>query len=228
MSWVWKFVRSSIGKKLIVGLTGLGLCGFLVTHLAGNLLLFKGQDAFNGYAHALEVNPLLPLAELALAGLFGLHIYMAVTVTLENRAARPDGYEVLARKGGRNAANWTMLPTGVVVLAFLVWHLLNFRFADLTQMRDAHGYRDFYRLVLVHFQSLGQVSFYVVACCLLGLHVSHGLQSGFRSLGFNHPSYQPGILCASSLFGAGIAFGFSSIPIWAFSSGAQLLGQLPK
>src|SRR3989338_10201491 len=98
---IFEFLESSIGKKIMVAAAGILLCGFLVTHLAGNLLMYVGGEAFNHYAEALVSNPLLPLAEAGLVGLFLLHIVLSIRATLANRAARPEGYQVYTGKGAR-------------------------------------------------------------------------------------------------------------------------------
>ncbi len=210
MTWLLKAASTSIGKKQCMALTGLGLCGFLVVHLSGNFLVFAGPEKFNGYAHYLETNPLLIPAEVGLFLLFVLHIGLAARVTLQNWAARPTPYAVKATEGGRTFASSTMWLSGLITLVFLVLHLLHFKFAGDEAKADLH------KLVVSTFHSLPYVVWYVFAVCVLGLHVGHGLQSALRSLGIQHSKYTFAIEWLSRLFGAAIAIGYSSIPIWAY------------
>jgi succinate dehydrogenase / fumarate reductase cytochrome b subunit len=213
MIWLWRLASSSIGKKFLMGLTGFGLMGFLVTHLAGNLLIFVGPDAYNGYAAALEHNPLLIPAEIGLAGLFALHIALALVLTSENASARPVPYAVGSRiqgKGGRNPANGTMFISGAIVLVFIILHLLTFKFAHHDM--DAQHRKDFYKIAMDVFSRTPYALWYIFAVCVLGLHVRHGLQSAFRSVGFRHPKYHCALEFLSVGFGYFIAIGYASIP----------------
>ena len=123
---------SSIGKKQIMAVTGLGLIGFTVSHLLGNFILFLGADAFNLYAHTLTSNPLIYIAEAGLLSMFLAHLVLAAVTTLQNRAARPVNYLVHKSSGrGETFASKTMGWTGVIILVFLVLHLINFKYCLL-------------------------------------------------------------------------------------------------
>lgn len=211
MCTLCRFFKSSIGRKVVVGLAGLLLCGFLITHLAGNMFLFVGEGAFNHYAETLGKNPLLPGAEIVLALLFFIHIVVSLRLRYENKQARPAGYEDAKAKGGRTPGSRSMTWTALLVLAFLIVHIKTFRFGD-----DAEG---LYRLVMTWFANPLYAGFYVVAMLGLGLHLSHGVQSAFQTLGLNHPRYTPAIRKISVLFAVVIAGGFMFIPIWAFVKG---------
>jgi succinate dehydrogenase / fumarate reductase cytochrome b subunit len=209
MSWILERATKSIGKKQLMALTGLGLCVFLVVHLAGNLLIFEGPLAFNGYARSLEANPLLIPAEVALALTFLLHVVLAVRVTLENKSARPIRYAVKVSEGTSTLASRTMWISGVITLVFIVLHLIHFKFAE--------GAKDnLHRLVVTTFHSLPYVVWYVFAVCVLGLHVGHGFQSAFRSLGLSHPNWTQLVRWVSRIFGVVVALGYASIPIWCY------------
>jgi succinate dehydrogenase / fumarate reductase cytochrome b subunit len=220
-------VSSSIGTKALMALSGFGLSAFLITHLAGNLLVLVGPEAYNGYAAALEASPLLGVAELALATMFLLHIGLAVSLTLANRAARPQAYEVHRGKGGRNRANSTMAVTGAIVLAFVVLHLITFKFHEYRRrgpdgrpgmtwvLRDGREVKDFHRRVVTVFASPGYVVWYLFAVSVLGLHVSHGIQSALRSLGLYADSHGRTIRGLSLGFGGAMAGGYAVIPLWA-------------
>jgi succinate dehydrogenase / fumarate reductase cytochrome b subunit len=189
------------------------LCGFLVTHLAGNLFLFVGEEAFNHYAEMLEHNPVLPAAEIALAALFLLHIVVAVKVRWNNAQARTTPYVVYKDKGGRTAGSKTMSWTAGLVFLFLIVHLKSFRFGN-----EPDG---LFRLVSESFQNPLYSGFYVAAMLALGLHLSHGFQSAFQTFGLNHPRYTPLVKIAGLAFAAMITLGFASMPVYFFFGGAR-------
>jgi len=211
MCMLCKIFGSSIGRKVMVALAGLALCGFLIVHLAGNLFFFVGEGAFNHYAEAIANNKLLPAAEIALLVLFALHILVSLKLRWENKQARPVGYEKYQSKGGRSWGSSTMTWTALLVLAFLIVHLKTFRFGN-----DDQG---LYALVMSWFKNPFYVAFYVIAMLGLGLHLSHGVQSAFQTLGLNHPKYTPAIRKLGFAFAFVICAGFASIPLWAFFMG---------
>jgi succinate dehydrogenase / fumarate reductase cytochrome b subunit len=218
-----KGLSTSIGKKYVMGWTGLMWCFFLVVHLAGNFALFVGPEALNAYAHKLEsLGPLLIAAELVLVVLFLLHVILAIMVTLENRAARPNAYGSDKGKGEKTLASSTMIWTGLYVLVFLVTHLINIKFASHGTFGE-DGIKDIYATTMAIFQSPFYVIFYVVGVCLLGLHVSHGVQSGCRTIGIHGPKITPKIEWTGIGFGVVVALGYASIPLWAllFHGGAK-------
>lgn len=223
-SWFVRLVWSSIGKKVLMAITGAGLCGFLVTHLAGNLLIFVGPDAYNTYAHALEVNPLLIPAELTLLAVFLVHIGTAIKLTLENRGARPmpyayEGTGLGTSKGGRDPFNWTILLTGLWILVFVILHLLTFKYTQHTH--DARGYKDFHRLVIVTFLKPWYALWYIASMVVLGFHLRHGVQSMFRSIGVYTGRYVQAIDTLSLAFAGLMAGGYMSLPIWVQMFGGR-------
>lgn len=212
MSILCRLVHSSIGKKLLVAVAGLLLCGFLVTHLAGNLLLFVSEGAFNDYAKTLETNPFLVPAEIALAALFLLHIVVSLWLRVQNRRARPVGYEMSRSKGGRSLGSRSMAVSGVLVLVFLIVHIRTFKFGE--------KFDGLYRLVMDSFANPLYSAFYVVAMLGLMLHLSHGVQSAFQTFGLNHPKWTPLVRKAGFAFAGAIAGGFALIPIISYLKGA--------
>ncbi len=208
MSWIGEALRSSIGRKFVMGLLGLALTGFLAGHLGGNLLMFIGPAAFNGYAHHLEVFPLLIPIELALAAVFLLHAALGVWLTAENWLARPKGYAVKATKGQANIANRTMIYTGAIVFVFLIVHLLNLKYSPARE-----GELKLYGAVILLFRQWWYALAYIAVMCLVGMHVWHGFQSAFRSIGVHHPKYTPALEWISRGLGVLFAAGFSSIPL---------------
>ncbi|MEZ4750074.1 MAG: succinate dehydrogenase cytochrome b subunit [Bdellovibrionota bacterium] len=215
------YFSSSIGRKHIVAFTGLGLCGFLVTHLAANLLIPFNPQAFNTYSYNLLHNPFIYVAETGLLLLFLVHIFLALWLNLENRAARAHRYVVKRRTGrGTTLASSTMVVTGLITLVFLVLHIMNLKFgAEYTVTYDGVEMRDLHRLVLEYFSSLPNVVWYIVAHVALALHTCHGFQSAFQSLGFNHPRYAKCVDAVGKLYAVTIAGGFAFIAIWAYVQG---------
>lgn len=212
---VLEFLESSIGKKIMVAAAGLLLCGFLVTHLAGNLLMFVGGGAFDHYAEALEHNPLLPVAEIGLAALFLLHIVLSVRATLANRAARPEGYQVYKGKGARTPGSRTMAVTGILILSFIVVHVATFKYDVGGLKGQIPGQAEsLFAHVLGWFANPFYSAFYVLAVAGVGLHLSHGAQSGFQTFGLNHPRYTPLIRKAGLAFAFLIFAGFASLPVY--------------
>ncbi|MBN1587132.1 MAG: succinate dehydrogenase cytochrome b subunit [Candidatus Omnitrophica bacterium] len=217
MKQIIRVLKSSVGKKYLMAVTGLALCGFLVAHLIGNLFLYKGPggDAYNAYGHKLEsLGPLLKLAELGLLALFLVHIVLAIVVSIENKRARGAGYASYKGKGGSTLASRVMAYTGGLVGVFVVLHLLHFKFAE--HLYDAKGYVDWYTMVLQLFQKPVFFAFYVASVLILGFHLYHAVQSCMRSLGLDNDNYDPLVQWVSRIFSGLMVIGFSSIPIWAF------------
>jgi succinate dehydrogenase / fumarate reductase cytochrome b subunit len=214
---------TSIGKKQIMGVTGLLLCGFLVSHLLGNLTLLVGPDAFNKYSHTLTSNPLIYGAEFILAVLFLSHIVMAFRLVIENKRARPVGYYMYKKSGrGGTLASSSMPWTGLIALVFLCFHITGLKFG--TQYTTTVGgveMRDLYRTTVEYFQDPLHVAGYIVAMVALGFHTSHGFWSAFQSLGLNHPKYMPKIQRISQLFGLVVAIGFSGLAIFCYIKGGH-------
>ncbi|MDO9180807.1 MAG: succinate dehydrogenase cytochrome b subunit [Bacteriovorax sp.] len=215
---------SSIGQKQVMAVTGLLLCGFLVTHMLGNFTLLIGSDAFNKYSHALTSNPLIYLAEVGLALLFISHIVMAFRVIIANKKARPTPYHTYTKSGrGGTFASATMAYSGVIALVFLVFHILGLKFGThYSTIVGGVEMRDIYKTTVEYFQgSTLHLAGYLIAVIALGIHTSHGFWSAFQSLGFNHPKYNPKIELLSTLFGFYVAIGFSIFPIFCYFQGGH-------
>jgi succinate dehydrogenase / fumarate reductase cytochrome b subunit len=223
-SWVTRAFSSTIGKKLVMAVTGLGLCGFLVVHLAGNLLLYAGPEKYDQYADSIHAQEaLLAVAEVGLLVLFVGHIWLAFTTNRENIAAREIPYAMRQSKRPPSAlaapASSMMYATGIVVLLFLLLHLSDFRFNEYViklGVRQHGGETHFARAVNILHDPLSAVV-YVLGSCVLGYHVLHGFQSAFHTLGINHPKYTPFIKFLGVLFAITVALGFGSFPLWAWA-----------
>lgn len=214
-----KGLTGSIGKKYLVGWTGLIWCGFLLVHMAGNAAVFFGAEALNVYAAKLaSLGVLLYAVEIGLAVLLAVHAGLAVLVTLENRAARPVGYAMDRGKGGRTWASRTMIWSGLFVGGFLIVHLFDIKFADFAPY-GPDGVPDVYGTMTELFLEPAYVASYVVAVIVLGFHVGHGLKSACRTIGIHGARITPKIEVASIAFGFLVAVGYGIIPVWSLLGG---------
>ena len=213
MNWVTRALTSTVGQKVVMGITAFGLIGFLTGHLIGNLLIYAGDDIFNSYAHHLHSNPLFPLVELGLLVFFALHIYLAITLTLQNQKARGEQPYMMTKtkqEGIILQNNW-MFVTGAVVIGFVLIHLMDLRFNFWGYMGEGISAADLIKDVL---QGPLHALIYFIGSLFLLPHVAHGFQSMFRSLGLSHPKYTPFITKLSIVLGFVYALGFASIPLW--------------
>jgi succinate dehydrogenase / fumarate reductase cytochrome b subunit len=222
VSLVVQFLTSSVGRKVLMALTGLLLIGFLIYHLAGNLLVFSSAQAFNEHSHELIANPLIYIAEIALLALFVAHFVSGILVTLNNRAARPQGY-VYKERAGHNShksiSSATMIWTGIVVLVFVPLHIFTFKFGPYYASATDPKVRDLYRLVIEDFQKPWLVAWYVVAMLVIGFHLWHGFGSAFESLGI---AYRKPLRRFGQLLAIVLAGGFLIIPVVIYMMGGKL------
>src|SRR6476659_6283507 len=211
------FFSTSVGTKLVIGITGLALFLYLVIHVAGNLMVFFGPAFFSRYAYVLESNPLIPVIELGLLAVFVIHIYRTVRMYLGNQQARPLRYAMKKRAGKpsrKSLASSTMIVSGFWLLAFLVIHVKTFRFGNDTEW--AAGGRDLYRLEMEALSNPLIVGFYVLSMIVVGSHLWHGIGSSLQSLGLDHPVWTPRILTTAKLLAFLIAGGFAVIAMWVY------------
>ncbi|MFP4192353.1 MAG: succinate dehydrogenase cytochrome b subunit [Candidatus Hydrogenedentota bacterium] len=215
-------LSTSIFRKQVVAITGIFLVLFIVGHLAGNLLIFVGPDALNTYAEKLRgLGPLLWVMRVALLAAFVIHIYMTIKLTQENRAAGAGRYAVSKPKGDWDLSARTMMLTGLLVFFFFFFHLADFTFTEhegeASVVVTAEGDEKnlgLYGLVWNAFLDPWRSAFYVVAVIGVGMHLTHGIQSLFQSLGITHSRYTPWIHGISVLVGVVVAVGFALIPIY--------------
>jgi len=215
-----KALSTSTGSKFLVALTGLSLVGFLIAHLAGNLLILLGPEKFNHYSHALISNPLVIPAELGLIGLLLLHVVKALQHVMRGRTARPQSYTKQVWAGGpsrKSLGSTTMVISGIILLVFLVSHVATLKYGPSYPSTGADAnVRDLYRLVAEVFQSPGLVIFYVISMAVVGLHLRHGISSAFQSLGLMTPGWTSTILAAGLWLAIILATGFAMLPVWVF------------
>jgi len=224
MSQFTAALKSSIGSKVVMALTGLGLVLFVIVHMAGNLQMFVGQDGMNEYGVTLRKMPLLLwIARIGLLGLAILHVIFSIRLTLANRAARPVRYKhektVQASRSSR-----VMIFSGLIILAFLIYHLLHFTLGVTDPksfaLYDPQGRHDVYNMVITGFKNPLISGGYILAMVLLFSHLGHGASSWMQSLGWNYPKYNGLIEKISPVISWLVCLGFVAIPI------AVLLGIL--
>lgn len=215
------YFRSSIGRKQLVAITGLLLCGFLVSHLSGNLLLMVSSDAFNLYAHKLaSLGGLLYVLEGGLAFVFMLHLGLALKLNLENLGSRGKYAKKSWTGRGTNFMSATMPWTGLILLVFLILHLMNLKFGSYYMtVVDGVEMRDLTRTTMEYFQSLGNTIWYVVAMTAAALHTAHGFASAFQSMGWNHAKYFKNVKRLGYLYAIVIAGGFALLSVWCHLKG---------
>jgi succinate dehydrogenase / fumarate reductase cytochrome b subunit len=214
--------KSSLGKKFIMAVTGMLLFLFVVLHLIGNLQVFLGPEALNRYGNLLQTNvELLWPARIGLLIIVALHIWSAIKLSAENRAARPKAYahyEVVAA----SYASRTMLMSGLIILAFIIYHLLhftvqtpgvNFTGRNFAELEDAKHQHDVFAMMIIGFQNPIVSSFYIIAMFLLFLHLSHGVSAMFQSLGWKGPAWAPCIDRFAKVVSWLVFLGYVSIPI---------------
>jgi len=211
---------STVGTKILIGVTGLALFIYLVVHIAGNLMVFFGPAVFNKYAYTLEGNPLIPIVEIGLLAIFVIHIFKTVRNYLQNQQARPVRY-VKKRYAGppsrKTIASSTMIVSGLWLLVFVIIHVKAFRYG--TEYEWPAGGRDLYRLEMENFANPLTVVFYVLSMVVVGSHLYHGIASSFQSLGADQPRWTPRILLAGKVIAVLIAVGFAVIAVWAYLTG---------
>ncbi len=219
-------LSSQVGRKIMTGITGIGLMLFLIGHLGGNLTIFGTADAFNIYTKTLmDLGPLLYVIEAGLAFFFLYHTVLGVSIWLGRRKARPQGYDTYKTKGGtshQSLASRSMIISGSVMFIFLILHIIHFKFgADYTTMIDGEQARDLRKLVIEEFQKTWVVIGYVFVLVLAILHLSHGFWSAFTSLGMKHGETSKKVQLAAYAFGIILMLGFIFIPVYIYITGGE-------
>ena len=214
-----QYLRSSVGRKQLMGLSGIVLYGFLLVHLIGNLGLLSGPEAFNKYGYFMlhTMQKVVVPIEFVLLGAFLLHLFLGFKVTAENRAARPGRYAVNASKNTSRGFGAYMAASGTWLLVFVVVHVPHFRFdayrAAPLVTYDGVTMRDLYAEVVRSFANGWFTLFYVFSFALLLVHLAHGVQSSLQSLGLNHPRWNTALRRASYAYAILICGGFAALAV---------------
>lgn len=219
MNWFIRFLTSSLGQKLVMSLTGLFLVTFLIIHLVGNLQLLAGDggEAFNIYADFMTSNPLIKSVSFLLYGSILLHAVQGLAIWITNKNAKGKTYAVQT-KDNASFASKNMAWLGIIITVFLLLHLYQFWLKmkmGWTQMVTYDGVevKDLYSIVAEAYSSPVYVIIYVISMIVVGLHLSHGIQSGFQTLGLNHKKYTPAIQFVGNALAVVLALGFAIIPV---------------
>ena len=223
MNIVANLFNSSLGKKYLMAISGAALFLFVVGHLLGNLQIFLGADAINRYGEFLQSNKeILWPARLGLLFMVALHIWAAVKLSAENKAARPVGYAANPVPVAASYASRTMLMSGLIIAAFVLYHLLhytvqvrslNFTGTDFVALHDAQGRHDVFKMMVTGFSQPLVSGFYILAMGLLCLHLSHGVSATFQSVGWKNEVSGPLIDRFAKIAAGTIFLGYISIPI---------------
>jgi len=222
-NWLVDMLTSTLGRKLIMALTGLFLILFLIVHLIGNLQLLKGDngEAFNRYADFMGHNPLIQTISIGNFFFIALHIITSILLTLKNRAARPVEYAYSNMGKSSSWASRNMMLLGTIVLIFLVVHLQAFwaksKFGDLgSTTLDGKSVHNLYEATQIAFAEAWIVVLYVLSMIGLAFHLFHGFQSSFQTLGLNHKKYSPIIHHIGVAFAVFVPVAYASIPVLMF------------
>ncbi|MGH7198884.1 MAG: succinate dehydrogenase cytochrome b subunit [Candidatus Omnitrophota bacterium] len=215
-----EFLKSSIGKKAVMAVTGLLLLGFVVAHMLGNLQIFLGQEALNAYAHKLQSLPLLLwTARAFLLLIFAVHVVFSLILAVENKRARPVPY---AYKDTVEAslASRTMVLSGLLILLFVIYHLLHFTLGvvhpEYFHLLDSKGRHDVYSMSLLSYRLWPVSAAYFAAMIVLYMHLKHGAPRFFQSLGIVDEKTRQGVECAGKALAWIILVGNSSILFAAY------------
>lgn len=209
-------LTSSVGRKVLMAITGLFMVLFVIVHLLGNSSAFLGPDGINAYAEKLRsLGPLVWIFRAFMCVMLCLHVYFGIILTLENSAANPARYAV-RRKLKASFAGETMIWTGLLLLAFLVYHLLQFTFRvtpDVVLAQDAKGRFDVFGMITGSFRRAPVSAIYIAAMVVLFLHLSHGIQSFVQTLGCNNDRTLPRFQAVGRLLSVLFFLGYSAIPV---------------
>lgn len=227
MSWVTKFISSSIGQKVIMSLTGIFLMLFLVVHLLGNLQLLKddGGEAFNSYAFLMTHNPIIKTISYSLYAFILWHAIQGLYLWIKNKSARGASRYGVTHTRSTEISARNMAWFGIVILVFIILHMYQFwlqmKLGLLPPVEVAgydHPVNNLYLPVKAAFGNIYYVIFYVISMVVIGFHLWHGFWSSLQTLGLNHPRYNPLIKGIGYAYSVGVPAGFAIIPIWMYFS----------
>jgi len=222
MHAVKKYMGSSIGKKQMMGATGIFLYFYLFIHLIGQFSAFTGAEKYNKYGYLLlhELGELILPIEFALIAALFIHVALAIRLRIENKAARPIAYTVTPNHGSKTRYSTTMMLTGSSILLFVIIHIAHFRYGAVTGHTtvnyDGIEMRDLYGTMMEAFGHLWYSVAYIIVFGLIFNHLAHGVQSSLQSLGLNHPKYTPAVKFLGLAYAICISGGFSLFAVWAY------------
>jgi succinate dehydrogenase / fumarate reductase, cytochrome b subunit len=224
MNWFTQTTTSSIGRKVIVALSGLFLVIFLIGHVSGNLLIFKndGGQAFNEYARFMTTNQIVQVLSIITYVSILLHVIYTAILTYHNRKARPVGYAVTNAKDNSPWSSRNMGILGSLIFIFLVFHLRSFWYEMHWGAIQAVNYegvgevKDLYSVLVFNFSQLWYVIVYVIAMAVLGFHLYHGFKSAFQTMGWKHKKYTPAVEFVGLLFAVIVPITFALMPIYIY------------
>ena len=213
------FIKSSIGKKLLMSLSGLFLVIFLLVHLTANLFLLAGADAYNVATHFMDSNPIIQIMQPLLAIGFLVHIIYGVIVELQNRRATPVKYKLVNQKEASKWVSRNMIWLGLFVLAFLVVHIINFfavmKFGEMAEVTvDGEHMHDAFTLVTGLFGNWIYTTIYIIGFIALGLHLHHAFWSAFQSLGLSNDIWRVRLSIIGDIYAVVVTAGFTIIPLY--------------
>lgn len=212
-----KFTTASVGKKVLMAVSGAMFVLFVIVHLLGNLQIFIGQEQLNKYAETLQHMGALKWGfRLFLFIFFFIHIWKGIVLWLENKKARPVGYQKDETLEA-SIASRTMIYTGAMILCFVAYHLLHFTMIvtnpEYHNLPLADGRFDVYTMVILGFQKIPIAVAYMAAMILLAFHLSHAISSMFQTMGLNNPTIEPKLKTVANLIAIVVCLGYLSIPI---------------
>jgi succinate dehydrogenase / fumarate reductase, cytochrome b subunit len=220
-----RILESSVGRKLLMSITGLLMIVFVIVHLIGNSTILAGAGGINAYAeHLHALPPLVWIFRAVMLAAIGIHLIFGVMLTLENKAANPTGYAV-KKQLKASFASENMVWTGLLLLAFVVFHLIHFTarlLPNTAQGVDALNRFDVYKMVVTAFQNGGVALVYVAAMIVLFLHLSHGFQSSVQTLGLNNEKTIPTVGLAGKVVSALLMIGYIIIPVVILAGALKL------
>lgn len=223
MSWIIKMLFSTLGKKLLMSLTGLFLISFLTIHLIGNLAIFSNDEglAFNAYASFMSTNPLIGAVSYVLYAGILLHVVIAIILYFSNSSARPVKYKVQKSQENSSWSSRSMTLLGLLVLAFILLHLKDFWWqykhdGGYQFVQDANDNKDIYILVVQQFKTTFGLVSYLIGLVALFLHLNHGFQSAFQTLGLEHKKYTPVIKAVGLAYAIIVPIAFASMPVYIY------------
>lgn len=215
------FWLTSIGKKYFMGVSGLIWAGFVMGHMAGNMLVFVSKDAYNAYGHAITSGIFIYVVEAALLSTLIGHVLFGFALTFQNRRAKGIRYAYTSTgPKGASLTSKTMIFQGTLILIFIILHLITFKYGSYYET-EVKGVvmRDLHRLMVEVFAQPGYIAWYVVCLVVLGFHLAHGLGSTVQSLGIKTEGNEHWVKIAGWIYGTVVAAGFLSQPIYIFLLG---------